>query len=121
MDDEIDPSTRRELATLAHRPRSRSVGKPPAAPSDWKPFTVANDDSFSGTFSDQSAWDFIGELLAAGEPVRCIRLRVPPGRKGFVMKPTLADGRVLYIKLQLGSGAVIGRSFHYSYDEHNEE
>lgn len=116
MRDEVTPELRRQLAELACRPRSRSVGRPPATPSDWRPFTVANVESISGTYTDQSAWELIAALLTRGEPVYCIKLEKPPGRTGFVMKPRMPGGKTLYIKLQLGSGTVIGRSFHYSYE-----
>jgi hypothetical protein len=39
----------------------------------------------------------------------------PPGRTGYVLKIALFGApRLIYVKLQLGSGNVIGRSFHYS-------
>ena len=39
----------------------------------------------------------------------------PPGKTGYVLKIDLNPGRPqLYVKLELGSGVVIGRSFHES-------
>ena len=72
-------------------------------------------------FSPQSAWDFIASRLEGGEEVTVIEMREPSGggRKGYVMKIDLGPDhrRRLYIKIQLGSGRIIGRSFHYTkYD-----
>ena len=45
-------------------------------------------------------------------------LRKPRGAKGYVMKIDLEPGGVpLYVKVQLGAGKIIGRSFHYSEKE----
>ena len=66
-------------------------------------------------FTDSTAWEFIAARLEAGEEVEVIPLRQPSGAKGYVMKIDLgADVPVLYVKLQLGSGRIFGRSFHYS-------
>ena len=44
-----------------------------------------------------------------------VTLRKPEGAKGYVMKIEIEpDAPLLYVKLQLGSGKIIGRSFHYS-------
>ena len=44
-----------------------------------------------------------------------IVLRVPADSTGYVLKVPLHAGKPdLYVKLQLGAGKVIGRSFHYS-------
>ncbi len=40
-------------------------------------------------------------------------LEQPEGKTGYVMKVLLGT-KMVYIKLELGSGKVIGRSFHYS-------
>lgn len=53
--------------------------------------------------------------LENGHPVEVIQLDRPPGRSGYVMHVSLGPGQSpLYVKLQLGAGIVIGRSFHYS-------
>lgn len=48
-------------------------------------------------------------------PVEPVPLRRPPGATGYVMKIRV-DPRapLVYVKLQLGAGKIIGRSFHYS-------
>ena len=66
-------------------------------------------------FTDAAAWELIAAKLEEGHPVKVVSLRKPPGRKGYVMNISLSsDDPPVYVKLQLGSGKVIGRSFHYS-------
>ena len=66
-------------------------------------------------FTTNGAWQFIEEKLADGHPLEEVILDTPPGKKGYVMKIELGPNqRKLYIKVQLGCGAVIARSFHYS-------
>ena len=52
-----------------------------------------------------------GALLRDGTDISAMSMDC--GKTGFVLKKQLPEG-VLYVKLQLGSGCVIGRSFHYS-------
>ena len=65
------------------------------------------------TLRDCEHW--CAELLESGNEIQEIELDNPRGKTGYVI---LASGGAqrpdIYIKLQLGSGAVIGRSFHYS-------
>lgn len=70
---------------------------------------------FDTHFSDAAAWELIASQLEAGCEVETIVLEKPPGAKGHVMLIELGPGgRPIYIKLQLGSGKIFGRSFHYS-------
>ena len=69
-------------------------------------------------FDDHAAWELIASRLEGGHEVETVALDQPRGRKGYVMKIDLNPGRPrLYVKLQLGSGEVIGRSFHESERE----
>ncbi|MCY4357664.1 MAG: hypothetical protein OXD01_09125 [Gammaproteobacteria bacterium] len=53
--------------------------------------------------------------LDDGHPIQKVELHKPKGAIGYVMKISLEPGQAkLYVKLQLGSGKIIGRSFHYS-------
>lgn len=112
----IDQETRKQLALLARRSGARTSAFSRSRPTDWRPATVRNPEGVLDThFTDSTAWEFIAARLEAGEEVEVIPLRQPPGAKGYVMKIDLgADVPVLYVKLQLGSGRIIGRSFHYS-------
>ncbi len=113
---DIDEATRHHLAVLARRPRARVTEFRRDRPTDWRPGTVRNPSGVVAThFTDASAWGFIASKLESGESVEVIDLHQPKGATGYVMvidlEPNMPE---LYVKLQLGSGRVIGRSFHYS-------
>ena len=66
-------------------------------------------------FTEFSAWNLIADELEAGCDVRVIELEKPPGNLGYVLEIELeATEPPLYVKLELGSGIIFGRSFHYS-------
>jgi hypothetical protein len=64
-------------------------------------------------FTYGGAWQFILEKLREGHEIREKRLEKPPDGEGYVLLVNTEKGEI-YIKLQLGYGSVIGRSFHYS-------
>ncbi len=70
-------------------------------------------------FTESEAWNFIADRLEEGHPIEVIDMLDKPGTYGFVMQ-VLRSGfeRPLYIKVQLRSGVIIGRSFHWSEFEH---
>lgn len=104
---------RRQLASLAASRKTRAVPNTKEMPCRWFPGTVLNLEG-DQPFTEAGAWEFVIARLEGGEPLELVPLRKPPGRTGYAMK--IADGRdkIIYIKLQLGSGRVYGRSFHYS-------
>ena len=107
-------SIRRELAVLARRKKARVVTWSPEMPSDWRPYQIRNPSS-GLPFTEEGAWHFIAELLESGHPIEEVILHKPPGKRAYEMHVELGPALPkLYIKLQLGSGKVIGRSFHYS-------
>lgn len=112
----LSASTRRRLATLARRRRTRVSSFTPDRPIDWRPEDVRRPGAaFDTHFGEDSAWRLIADRLEQGEPLEIVRLRQPKGVKGYVMKIDLEpDAPRLYVKLELGSRKVIGRSFHYS-------
>lgn len=112
----IDEDTRRHLAILARRHRSRTSAFTLERPTDWRPAQVHNPDGILDShFTDSTAWELIAERLEAGEEVDVVELTKPRGARGYVMRIDLGpDIPELYVKLQLGAGQVIGRSFHYS-------
>ena len=66
----------------------------------------------------REAWHLICEALQSGCPLEVVELRHPPGRKAYAFTVALEPGRPrLYVQLELGSGKIIGRSFHYSTTE----
>lgn len=112
----IDPETRHQLVVLARRSRARTSAFSRSRPTDWRPTTVRNPEGLLDThFTDSTAWELVAARLEAGEEVEVIELRKPPGAKGYVIKIDMgADVPVLYVKLQLCAGRILGRSFHYS-------
>ncbi len=112
----LDTSIRKQLVILARRPSARVTEFTGERPTDWRPGQVRNPDgSLDGFFTDASAWEFIATMLESDHPVEIVKLHKPTGAKGYVMKVDIEPGMSkLYIKLQLGSGKIIGRSFHYS-------
>lgn len=111
----IDESIRDHIVRLVRR-GDRTSEFTRARPTDWRPGEVPNPRGLLlPYFDDGSAWELIASSLEEGHDVETITLDVPLGRKGYVMKIDLNPGRpLLYIKLELGSGVVFGRSFHES-------
>lgn len=110
---DVPDHVRREAAILARRKKARVVQFSREAPIDWQPQTVINPQT--GTvFTDAGAWEFIAEKLEdANQTARWVELRNPPGKKAIeIIVPH--GGRNIYIKVQLGSGKIKVRSFHYS-------
>jgi hypothetical protein len=107
-------SIRHQLVVLARSRKTRVVEWSREMPTDWRPYQIRN--PITGDFFTQDgAWHFIADLLESGHPIEEIILCQPPGRRAYVMLVELGPKLPkLYIKLQLGSGKVIGRSFHYS-------
>jgi hypothetical protein len=106
---EPDP-IRRQLAALAASSRTRILG----FPRDWRPGQVVNPED-GQVFTPAGAWSFIAQRLEQWEPYEEIELDNPKGKKAYVMLIDMGrDKPKLYVKVQLGSGKIIGRSFHYS-------
>jgi len=80
-------------------------------PCDWAPHQVLNTTDMP--FSDAGAWELIANLLEGGHPFTSVTLRKPPGDVGYETKVTLrANLPLLYIKIQVKFGRIVGRSFH---------
>ena len=112
----VDPATRHHLVVLAKRREARRKDFTVIRPTDWRPQQVRNPNGLLDThFSDSAAWELIASKLEEGHPLEEIKLDKPPGATGYVMLIDLEPRQPkLYVKLQLGSGQIIGRSFHYS-------
>ena len=113
---ELSESTRHELAVLARRKHARTTQFSTNRPTDWRPEQVRNPEGVLDThFTDAAAWELIAGKLEGEHPVEIVKLNKPSGATGYVMKIDIEPGQPrLYVKLQLGSGQIIGRSFHYS-------
>jgi hypothetical protein len=112
---DIEENIRKELLRTCCQSRCRTAEFSRNRPTKWRPTTVIDPrDDEKRYFSDNTAWEYIAELLSAGVHVEILLLDLPPGKKGYVMKIPQPDGQVLYIKLQLAAPGIVGRSFHYS-------
>ena len=113
---ELDAATRRDLARLASSRHTRTSAFSSVRPTDWRPTQVRNPNGLlDDYFTDSTAWELIASKLADGHPVEILELQKPPGARGYVMLIDIEPGQPqLYVKLELGSGRVLGRSFHYS-------
>ena len=107
-------SIRRELARLCRSRKTRTAEFSHSQPTQWEPLKTVHPQT-KETFTEDGAWQFAADLLDAGEPLKEVPLNKPPGKKGHVMEIPVKGWRPIYIKLQLGSGQVFGRSFHHSF------
>ena len=72
----IGAETRRQLALLARRSRSRKTEFSPQLPTEWQPQQVRDPEgSFSSYFTDGAAWELIADKLDAGHDVEVVELR----------------------------------------------
>ena len=118
---ERDPldDIRHMAAQLCRKPRSRTSAFTFERPTDWNPGKV-RDPEDNEPFTDAGAWEFVAQQLVAGEPITEIALEKPPGKRGYVMKLDVGGATRIYVKFELGSGKIFGRSFHYSRPEDRE-
>ena len=106
-------SIRRDLARLCRSRKTRTAEFSSSRPTQWQPWKTIHPQT-KEIFTEDGAWQFVADLLDAGEPLKEVLLEKPPGKKGYVMEISVEGRRPIYIKLQLGSGQVFGRSFHHS-------
>ena len=118
----IDASIRQQLIILARKPKAQVVTFTQASPTDWRPESVRKPDGeFETHYTSESAWELIATQLEAGCEVKTINLQKPPGKKAYVMIFDSGEKeREIYVKVQLGAGKIIGRSFHYSEHPKNK-
>ena len=105
-------SIRHQLGILCRRKGCRTSAWTPDCPTDWRPTSVANPDT-GEPFTEAGAWEWVADQLDAGIVIEPVSLDKPPGKTAFAFQVTKGAIRI-YVKLQLGSGKVIGRSFHRS-------
>lgn len=109
----VSDDIRKQLILLAGSRRTRTTVFSAARPTHWEPASVRRPDT-GEAFTPDGAWRHVADLLASGVEVETIVLDKPPGRTGYVVLCDGWDGEKIYIKLELGSGMVVGRSFHVS-------
>lgn len=114
--DTVTEAIRHMLATRCTSKRTRNTSFSTSQPTDWKPNSLRDPRNPTQYFTEDSAWQFISELIRDGCELEIVALEKPPGKTGYVIKvaghPPVSQ---IYIKLQLVSCKVIGRSFHESY------
>ena len=110
----INDSIRRKLVFLARQPRRRETRFERERPTRWNPQQVRNPEG-GLPFSDPGAWDLIASKIESGHQVEIVELQKPKGATGYVMLIELEpEMPLLYVKLELKSDRIFGRSFHYS-------
>jgi hypothetical protein len=113
MSEEALAPIRHQLVLLSRRKKARVTGAS-GYPCDWRPASVWCP-ATKAYFTEEGAWEYIANLIEGGHPMDPLILDVPPGRTAYVLLVEVdANVPLLYIKLQLGGGKIIGRSFHYS-------
>jgi hypothetical protein len=111
---------RAELARRASSRKTRKAAFSPDRPTKWHPTSLIHPDE-GDPFTTDNCWAFIVAAIKSGAEIEVIELRHPPGKRGFVMKLPGAAGVTIYIKLQLLSDYVAGRSFHQSVTGNEED
>lgn len=107
-----------------HRRRDPASARParPASPVSEQPVqrraTHDPASGFDAPFTNAGAWELIAAKLESGHDVEAVALRKPAGATGYVMKIEIDPAApLLYVKVELRAGRILGRSFHYSRHE----
>lgn len=108
---DVPDNIRQELLRLCKESRSRTSEFSRKAPTHWVPWQLYDPET-GEAFTVDGAWLFIERALADGCPLQTIELERPKDKAGYWCHGTDARGTRIYVKLQLGSGLIIGRSFH---------
>lgn len=106
----IPPNIRQELIRLSSKSATRKAVFTSKAPTKWHPEQVY-DPATGQPFTKDAAWERVRTELENCD----LKTRVmdhPPGKIGYWFHFHDAKGTKIYVKLQLGSGFVLGRSFH---------
>ena len=108
MAEVVSADIRRMLVARCRSARTRKSSFSRELPTDWRPHTLRDPRKKDGYFTDAGCWE-------CGCSIELIMLDKPPGKKGYVLKLAGCGGVIIYVKLQLSSSDVLGRSFHESY------
>ena len=111
---------RAQLSKRASSRKTRLSTFSPHAPTKWHPTSLL-DPSTGEPFTEDSCWLFVAAAIDAGEAIEVIELKKPAGKRGFVMKLAGHQTTIIYVKLQLLSDKVLGRSFHESHGPGDED
>lgn len=106
----IPPNIRQELIRLASKGATRKAVFTSKAPTKWHP-DQAYDPKTNEPYTRDAAWERVRAELV-GCDLKTLIMKRPPGKTGYWFQFHDAKGTKIYVKLQLGSGFVLGRSFH---------
>lgn len=98
--------------------RTRSAIFSREAPVHWNVYEAIDDDGKT-PLTEDGAWSRIEHELNNGCVLNKIILDKPPGKVGYWFKFTDGIGQSIYVKLQIGNGKVLGRSFHIDIPRSN--
>lgn len=119
MTDASDPD-RAQLSKRASSRKTRTSTFSLRAPTKWHPTSLLHPET-GEPFTEDNCWSFVAAAIDAGAPVQVIELKRPSGKRGFVMKLAGHETTLIYVKLQLLSDKVMGRSFHESRGPGDED
>jgi hypothetical protein len=89
-------SIRRDLARLCRSRKTRTTEFSSRQPTQWQPWKMVHPET-TAIFTEDVAWQFPADLLAAGESLKDVSLKKPPGKKGYVMEIPVKGRRVCRI------------------------
>ncbi len=111
MSDDL-ASIRHQLLVLVRQKKKRKLDEP----RDWRPYEVLDPET-NQPFTTTGVWEYITQILEEeNHPLEEVVQENPLGKKAYVMFVEMGE-KNLYIKLRLGTGCVLGRSFHYSEEK----
>jgi hypothetical protein len=111
---------RAQLSKRASSRKTRRSTFSPHAPTKWHPTSLLHPDT-GEPFTEDKCWAFVAAAIDAGEAIEVMELKKPAGKRGFVMKLAGHEQTTIYVKLQLLSDKVLGRSFHESRGPGDED
>lgn len=111
---------RAQLSKRASSRKTRLSTFSSRAPTKWHPTSLVHPET-GEPFTEDNCWSFVAGAIDGGEPVEVIELKRPVGKRGFVMKLAGHEATTIYVKLQLLSDKVLGRSFHQSRGPGDED
>ena len=107
----VPDNIRKELVRLTSREATRRSEFSNKAPTKWHP-QQARDPITGAPYTPIAAWERVHAELNNGCKLGSIVLDKPPGKIGYVFHFADGEGKLIYVKLQILSGFVMGRSFH---------
>ncbi len=99
------------MARLCQSRKTRREAFTTKQPTEWKP-SDAIDAATQQPCTLDGSWRMVEAYLLGTGAIKAVLLKRPPGRTGYWFHMYDHDGNRIYVKLQMGSGLIFGRSFH---------